>query len=138
VTQDTTVSRLTLVCGGDDAVVEQIKKQLNRLVDVIKVFDLTAASALHRELALIKVSAKGRTRSEIFQVSDVFKAQVMDVGLDTMTLELAGSPGKIDDFVALLMPYGLVEIARSGTVSLERGRKAPRPERAERQDKGGS
>jgi acetolactate synthase-1/3 small subunit len=138
VTQDPTVSRLTLVCGGDDAVVEQIKKQLNRLVDVIKVLDLTRAAALHRELALIKVSAKSRTRGEIFQVSDVFKAQVMDVGQDTMTLELAGSPGKIDDFVALLLPYGLVEIARSGTVSLERGKKAPRPERAERQEKGGS
>jgi acetolactate synthase-1/3 small subunit len=138
VTQDPTVSRLTLVCGGDDAVVEQIKKQLNRLVDVIKVFDLTGAAALHRELALIKVSAKGRTRGEIFQVADVFKAQVMDVGLDTMTLELAGSPGKIDDFVALLLPYGLVETARSGTVSLERGRKAPRPDRTERQEKGGS
>jgi acetolactate synthase-1/3 small subunit len=138
VTQDPTVSRLTLVCGGDDAVVEQIKKQLNRLVDVIKVLDLTAASALHRELALIKVSAKGRTRGEIFQVADVFKAQVMDVGLETMTLELAGSPGKIDDFIALLAPYGLVELARSGTVSLERGKKAPRPERADRQDKGGA
>jgi acetolactate synthase-1/3 small subunit len=138
VTQDPTVSRLTLVCGGDDAVVEQIKKQLNRLVDVIKVLDLSASAALHRELALIKVSAKGRTRGEIFQVADVFKAQVMDVGQDTMTLELAGSPGKIDDFVALLLPYGLVEIARSGMVSLERGRKAARPERAERQDKGGS
>jgi acetolactate synthase-1/3 small subunit len=138
VTQDPTVSRLTLVCGGDDAVVEQIKKQLNRLVDVIKVLDLTRAPALHRELALIKVSAKGRSRGEIFQVSDVFKAQVMDVGQDTMTLELAGSPDKIDDFVALLLPYGLVEIARSGMVSLERGKKAPRPERAERQEKGGS
>jgi len=138
VTQDPTVSRLTLVCGGDDAVLEQIKKQLNRLVDVIKVLDLSASAALHRELALIKVSAKGRSRGEIFQVADVFKAQVMDVGQDTMTLELAGSPGKIDDFVALLLPYGLVEIARSGMVSLERGRKAPRPERAERQEKGGS
>jgi acetolactate synthase-1/3 small subunit len=138
ITQDPTVSRLTLVCGGDDAVVEQIKKQLNRLVDVIKVFDLTRAQALHRELALIKVSAKGRTRGEIFQVAEVFKAQVMDVGQDTMTLELAGSPGKIDDFVALLLPYGLVEIARSGTVSLERGKKAPRSERTERQEKGGS
>ena len=138
VTQDPTVSRLTLVCGGHDAVVEQIKKQLNRLVDVIKVFDFTASAALRRELALIKVSAKGRTRGEIFQVADVFKAQVMDVGQDTMTLELAGSPDKIDDFVALLLPYGLVEIARSGMVSLERGRKAPRHERAERQEKGGS
>ena len=138
ITQDPTVSRLTLACGGDDAVVEQIKKQLNRLVDVIKVIDLTGVPALHRELALIKVSSKGRSRGEIFQVAEVFKAQVMDVGQDTMTLELAGSSDKIEDFVALLLPYGLVEIARSGTVSLERGKKAPRLERAERQEKGGS
>ncbi len=104
VTQDPTISRITLACGGDDAVVEQIKKQLNRLVDVIKVFDLSASSALHRELALIKVSAKGRTRGEIFQVADVFKAQVMDVGHDTMSVELTGSPEKIEDFSSLQLP----------------------------------
>ncbi len=125
-TVDTTVSRLTLVCGGDDAVVEQIKKQLNRLIDVIKVFDLTDAPALRRELALIKVSAKGRQRAEVFQVAEVFKAQVMDMGADSMTLEIAGSPGKIDDFTTLLAPFGIVETARSGLVAMERARKANR------------
>lgn len=125
-TTDPTVSRLTLVCLGDDAIVEQIKKQLNRLIDVIKVLDLTDAPALHRELALVKVSAKGRHRGEIIQVADVFKAEVMDMGSDTMTLEITGSSDKIDDFVSLLAPFGLVELARSGVVSLERGRKAAR------------
>jgi acetolactate synthase-1/3 small subunit len=124
-TTDPTVSRITIACTGDDSVVEQIKKQLNRLVDVIKVTELTAVPALHRELALIKVSAKGRLRGEIFQVADVFKAQVMDVGHDAMSVELIGSPDKIDDFLALLSPYGIVEIARSGVVSMERSRKAP-------------
>jgi acetolactate synthase I/III small subunit len=129
ITTDPTVSRLTLVCGGDDAVVEQIKKQLNRLVDVIKVLDLTGIPALHRELMLVKVSAKGRQRGEIFQVADVFKSQVMDVGHDTMTLEITGSPEKIEDFSALLAPYGIVEMARSGLVSVERGKKAAAPGR---------
>ncbi len=123
-TVDPTVSRLTLACLGDDAVVEQIKKQLNRLIDVIKVLDLTDSPALHRELALVKVSARGRSRADVIQVADVFKAQVMDMGVDTMTLEITGSSDKIEDFVALLAPFGLVELARSGVVSLERGKKA--------------
>lgn len=127
VTTDPTVSRITLACLGDDVVVEQIKKQLNRLIDVIRVTDLTCLPALHRELLLIKVSARGAQRGEIFQVADVFKAQVMDVGFDTMSLELTGSTEKIDDFIALLQVYGLVEMARSGVVSLERSRKAPSP-----------
>jgi acetolactate synthase I/III small subunit len=124
-TTDPTVSRITLACTGDDAVVEQIKKQLNRLIDVIKVTELTAVPSLNRELMLVKVSAKSPQRGEIFQVADVFKAQVMDVGYDTMSLELSGSPDKIDDLIALLLPYGIVEMARSGVVAMERSRKNP-------------
>jgi len=124
-TTDPTVSRITLACTGDDAVVEQIKKQLNRLIDVIKVTELTAVPSLNRELMLVKVSAKGPQRGEIFQVADVFKAQVMDVGYDTMSLEISGSPDKIDDLIALLLPYGIVEMARSGVVAMERSRKNP-------------
>ncbi|HUI71692.1 MAG TPA: acetolactate synthase small subunit [Spirochaetia bacterium] len=124
-TSDPTVTRITLACTGDDLIVEQIKKQLNRLIDVIRVTDLTGLPALHRELLLIKVSARPSQRGEIFQVADVFKAQVMDVGHDTMSLELTGGTEKIDDFIALLTPYGLVEMARSGLVSLERSRKTP-------------
>ena len=124
-TTDPTVSRITLACTGDDAVVEQIKKQLNRLVDVIKVTELTSVPSLNRELLLVKVSARGAQRGEIFQVADVFKAQVMDVGYDTMSIELSGSPEKIDDLIALLLPYGIVEMARSGVVAMERSRKNP-------------
>jgi acetolactate synthase-1/3 small subunit len=127
VTTDPSVSRLTLACSGDDAVVEQIMKQLNRLIDVINVTELTSVPSLNRELMLIKVNARGAQRGEIFQVADVFKAQVMDVGHDTMAVELTGSPDKIEDFVALLQPYGIVEIARSGIVAMERGRKQPGP-----------
>ena len=124
-TIDPTVTRITLACTGDDAVVEQIKKQLNKLIDVIKVNELTGLPSLNRELMLIKVSAKGRQRGEIFQVADVFKAQVMDVGHDTMSVELTGTPEKIDDFASLLSPYGIVEIARSGVVAMERSKKTP-------------
>jgi acetolactate synthase-1/3 small subunit len=137
VTTDPTVTRITLACTGDDAVVEQIKKQLNRLIDVIKVTELTGVQALNRELMLIKVSAKGRQRGEIFQVADVFKAQVMDVGHDTMSLELTGTPEKIDDFAALLQPYGIVEVARSGVVAMERSKKTAVP-RAARAEAGGN
>jgi acetolactate synthase-1/3 small subunit len=124
VTADPTVTRITLACTGDDAVVEQIKKQLNRLIDVIKVTELTGVPSLNRELMLVKVNAKGPQRGEVFQVADVFKAQIMDVGRESMTVELAGSPDKIDDLIALLQPYGIAEMARSGVVSMERSRKS--------------
>ncbi len=124
VTADPTVTRITLACTGDDAVVEQIKKQLNRLIDVIKVTELTGVPSLNRELMLVKVNAKGAQRGEIFQVADVFKAQIMDVGHESMTVELAGSPEKIDDLIALLQPYGIAEMARSGVVAMERSRKS--------------
>jgi len=124
VTTDPTVSRITLACTGDDSVVDQIKKQLNRLIDVIHVEELTDCPSLNRELMLVKVSALGPQRGEIFQVADVFKAQIMDVGHDSMTVELVGSPEKIDDLLALLGPYGITEVARSGVVAMERSRKS--------------
>jgi acetolactate synthase-1/3 small subunit len=124
VTADPTVTRITLACTGDDAVVEQIKKQLNRLIDVIKVTELTGVPSLNRELMLVKVNAKGPQRGEVFQVADVFKAQIMDVGHESMTVELAGSPEKLDDLIALLQPYGIAEMARSGVVAMERSRKS--------------
>ena len=124
VTTDPSVSRITLTCGGDDTVIEQIKKQLNRLIDVIKVTDLTDRPSVDRELALIKVPAGHNQRGEILQVTDVFKGRVMDVGADSMILEIVGTPEKIEDFLAVLQPYKVQELARSGPVSIERGRKA--------------
>ena len=123
VTTDPTISRITLVCMGDDATMEQIKKQLNRIVDIIKVVDMTIVPSVDRELALIKISAKPSQRGEIFQVADVFRAKVMDVGQSTMILEITGTADKISDFIILLSPYGIIEIARSGAVSMERGKK---------------
>ncbi len=123
VTTDPQVTRITLVCGGDDNVFAQIKKQLHKLIDVIKVTDLTETAALHRELALIKVRARPTQRGEVFQVADVFRARVLDVGIDSMVLEVTGSPEKIDAFACILQPYTVLEIARSGLISVERGRK---------------
>ena len=123
VTTDPEVSRITLVCKGDDNVIDQIKKQLNKLIDVIKVNDLSPLPSLHRELALIKVRAKPNLRGEIFQVADVFRARVLDVGIDSMVLEVTGSSDKIDNFLTVLQPYTIREVARSGLISMERGRK---------------
>jgi acetolactate synthase-1/3 small subunit len=123
VTTDPQISRITLVCKGDDNVIDQIKKQLNKLIDVIKVNDLSALPSLNRELALIKVRAKPNQRGEIFQVADVFRARVLDVGIDSMVLEVTGSSEKIDNFAAVLLPYSIREIARSGLISMERGKK---------------
>jgi acetolactate synthase-1/3 small subunit len=124
-TMDPSVTRITIACTGEDAVAEQVKKQLHKLIDVIKVNELTDVPALHRELMLIKCNARARQRGELFQIAEVFKAQVMDVGHDTLSMELTGSPDKIDDFIALVQPYGIVEMARSGVVSMERSGKNP-------------
>ncbi len=127
VTNAPSVSRVTLVCAGDDAVIEQIKKQLNKLIDVIKLIDLTGLKSVNRELALIKVQASPDRRTEIIQTADVFRARVIDVGVDTIVLEVTGSTEKIDDLLAILGSSAVLEIARSGLVSIERGRKTRKP-----------
>lgn len=121
-TLDPEVTRITLVCRGDDTIIDQIKKQLNRLIEVIKVSDLTSKHTIDRQFALIKLSVKPGTRGEIIQLAEVFSAKVMDVGSNTMILELTGSEKKIDDLVQLL-DGNIIEIARSGLVSIERGKK---------------
>jgi acetolactate synthase-1/3 small subunit len=123
ITTDPSITRITLVCRGDDNIIIQIKKQLEKLIDVIELTDLSAVPSLHRELALIKVSASSQQRGEIFQVADVFRAKIMDVGVKTMVLEVTGDPGKIDDFIKILAPYNINEIARSGLISVARGKK---------------
>jgi len=122
-TLDAKVSHVTIVTEGEDEIVEQISKQLHKLIDVIKLTDLTEIPALHRELALIRVRAQASDRGEIFQVADVFRARVLDVSLDSMVMEITGAAEKIDDFLAVLLPYGVLEIARSGLISVEKGKK---------------
>jgi acetolactate synthase I/III small subunit len=121
-TEDPTVSRMTIVARGDDRILEQIMKQLNRLVDVIKVADMASEPHVERELIMIKVSAPARSRSEIIQIADIFRANIVDVSPDTLVVAVTGEEGKLTAIINMLRPYGIKEIARSGQVAISRGR----------------
>ena len=121
-TNDPTVSRITLVCQGDDMVIDQIKKQLNRLIDVIKVIDLTQSDFIEREMVLVKVEAHQAHRAEILRIADIFRGKIVDVNPRTMTMEITGSEDKIAALIDLLKPIGIKEIARTGRVSMARGK----------------
>jgi acetolactate synthase-1/3 small subunit len=114
------VSRITIVTRGDDAVAEQITKQLNKLVNVIKVNDLTATDCVEREMALIKVSAKADSRAEILRVVDIFRCKVVDVSPTHYTIEVTGTADKLGAILSLLKPMGIKEIARTGAIALAR------------------
>ncbi len=115
------ISRMTLVTTGDDKIMDQIIKQLNRLIDTIKVVDLSKEHIVARELALITVSYKKGNRTEITNMCDLFKGRVVDINNKTMTFEITGPPDKIDAAVNIFINYGIKEIARTGTVALKRG-----------------
>lgn len=119
-TTDPLVSRITLVTKGDMGVVEQIKKQLNKLVNVIKVIEFTGMAYVQREMALIKVYAKPENRAEILRMVDIFRCRVVDVGMEFYTVEVTGDEGKIMAFLNLLRPMGIKEIARTGAIALAR------------------
>lgn len=128
ITDDPTISRMTIVAGGDEAALEQIRKQLSRLIDVIKVYDHTGEAVVERELALIKVKATSDTRSEIVELANIFRAAIVDVAEDTLIIEVTGDTEKIDAFVHLLKRFGIVEMVRTGRIVLPRGWQ-PRRER---------
>jgi len=120
-TETPEISRMTLVTTGEDKIIEQVVKQLNRLIDTIKVVDLTGQSRIERELALITVFYQRGTRAEITNVCNIFRGNVVDINNKTITLEVTGPPDKIDAAINVLEPYGIKEMARSGTVALKRG-----------------
>jgi acetolactate synthase-1/3 small subunit len=122
-TIDPLVSRITLVAVGDKSILEQIKKQLNKLINVIKVLDFTETESVQRETALVKVRAKPEHRAEILRMADIFHATVVDVGIEYYTLEVTGDEGKITAFLRLLKPIGIKEIARTGPTALAREKK---------------
>jgi acetolactate synthase-1/3 small subunit len=122
-TTDPLISRITLVSMGDMSILEQIKKQLNKLINVIKVLDFTDTDFVQRETALVKVRAKPEHRAEILRMADIFHATVVDVGIEYYTMEVSGDEGKISAFLKLLKPLGIKEIARTGTVALAREKK---------------
>ena len=122
-TEDETLSRLTLTTYGDDHKIEQITKQLNKLVEVVKVVDLSEGAHIERELMLIKVKALGAARAEIKRAADIFRAQIVDVTPTTYTIQIAGTTEKIDGFIDALAENTILEVVRSGVSGIARGEK---------------
>jgi acetolactate synthase-1/3 small subunit len=122
------ISRMTIVTEGDSRIVEQVEKQLYKLINVTKVTNVTDEPAVIRELALIKVMADGTTRSEITGLVDIFRAKVVDVAPDSVMIEITGTEDKVDSLVGLLRPFGVREMARTGRVAMVRGNNK-RPDR---------
>ncbi len=119
-TLDENVSLMTITTHGDDQIIEQIVKQLRKLVTVIKVVDLTEVQAVQREMLLIKVNAEGAKRAEVLRIVDIFRCKVVDVSLNDLTIEVTGDFGKINALINLLQRFGIKEIARTGTVAMKR------------------
>ncbi len=115
------LSRMTIVVDGTTTMVEQVRKQLDKVIDVIKVSDITEADIVTRELALIKVNATSSTRSEIIQVVDIFRANIVDVASDSVTIEVTGDEEKITSLLDLLRSFGIKEITRTGRIAITRG-----------------
>ena len=120
-TDEPAISRMTIVSTGDEQILEQINKQLNKLIDVIKVSDFTGEEYVERELALIKVKAEGKVRSEIVSLVNIFRARTVDVSSDMMTIEITGDADKLMAFIDMLRPYGIQELVRTGKVAILRG-----------------
>ena len=115
------LSRMTVIVGGDSAEVEQVRKQLDKLINVVKVTDITDEGIVARELALIKVKATASMRSEIMQIVDIFRANIVDVALDSVTIEVTGDEDKVESLIRLLRGFGIKEISRTGRIALTRG-----------------
>lgn len=119
-TEDPAVSRMTIVSKGDERVLEQIMKQLNKLVDVIKVEELSSQETIDRELVLAKVEATPSTRADIMQVVNTFRGKIVDVNTESMTIEVTGTESKLDAMLELLRPFGIKELVRTGLISMSR------------------
>jgi acetolactate synthase-1/3 small subunit len=120
-TEDENRSRMTVVVKGDDAVLEQVRKQLGKIIDVIKVSDFSDVDFVERDLALVKVAAKSDKRGEVFEIAEVFRGKVVDIGAKYLTLEISGPEKKIEAFVDLMKPYGIREVVRTGRIAIARG-----------------
>ena len=119
-TQDPTMSRMTMKVPGDDRVLEQVTKQLNKLVDVIKVSDLTQKHYLNRELILVEVQASPQKRTEIAELAALFDAKVVSVQANSLTIQMVGEQNKADDFLTLLKPFRILDVSRSGVIAVAR------------------
>ena len=120
-TEDPQLSRMTFVVHGDDAVLEQVRKQLEKIISVVRVDDISSARHVERDLMLIKVSADAAKRSEIALLVEMFRGRVVDIDHETLMVEVSGQEGKIEAFIQLMRPYGILELARTGRIALVRG-----------------
>lgn len=122
-TEDPSLSRLTVTTVGDDRVIEQITKHLNKLIDVVKLVDLTEGNHIERELMLVKVKALGAARDEVKRTVDIFRAQIVDVTPSLYTVQITGDASKLDAFLQAMAPVGILEVARTGVSGIARGDK---------------
>ena len=122
-TENPNLSRMTIVTHGDDAIIDQIRKQLEKVIDILKVQDLTHEEHVERDLLLVKVNAPPGKRGEIIEVVDIFRGKIVDVGAQEMVVEIAGTEDKVEAMIDLLRPYGIKELVRSGSIALPRGKK---------------
>ncbi len=119
-TQDPTTSRMTIVTRGDEATLEQIIKQLKKLVDVIEVQDFREGESVDRELVLVKVSVDAKSRAEVMQITDIFRAKIVDVQPKSLTIEITGDESKVEKFLSLMNTFGIADITRTGKVAMAR------------------
>ncbi len=119
-THDPELSRITAVLNGDDTALDMVTKQLRKLINVVEVTDFHAGEAVQRELLLVRVKATSKTRSEIMQICDIFRAKIVNVAADAVIIEITGDEGKLTPFLKLLEPFGVLEIARTGLLALKR------------------
>jgi len=121
-TDDPTMSRMTIVVRGDEKILEQIEKQLNKLINVIKVSEFSSIDHIERDLCLIKIKATKTDRSEILQIVDIFRSKIVDVSQDSVVVELTGDEDKIQAFVNMVKPFGIKEMVRTGIIAIARGK----------------
>ena len=123
-TENPSISRMTIVISVDTLPLEQVTKQLNKLVNVLKITELDDTESVQRELIFVKVNATSKMRSDVLEIAALFRARVVDVGTETLTIEATGTTDKLTALLRVLEPYGLLELAQSGTVAMSRGSKA--------------
>ncbi len=121
-TDDPHLSRMTFVVVGDDSVLEQVRKQLEKIVTVVRVDDVGSVEHVERDLMLIKVSTKSRTRSEIRELADIFRGRIVDVAPEMVMIEMAGEETKLEAFIEMMRPFGIIELVRTGRIAMVRGR----------------
>lgn len=136
-TLDPTISRMTIVTSGEKEILEQITKQLNKLINVLKVTEFADTDHVEREMALIKVNAEASVRAEVLRMVDIFRAKVVDVSPRSYTIEVTGNQEKVNAILELLRPLGIKEVARTGTVAMARGLKGTKARKGQTEDQSG-